>query len=265
MKKLGTYLLYGGALVFAIALVWISVSPDKKTESSDASTSTQTSNSKAAEVQKTKPAEKVQVYVFHSTNRCYSCITMGEYTKATVDEFFQPELRDGKIEFKEINVDLPANKEVVTKFRAAGSSLFLNPIIDGEDNIKEEVQAWRLLGNQKAFSDYLSKKIRSMIGETVSAETQKEIEEKSITFYSGDSCPGCESIKKYLEENNVKDKVAFEEKNISEKQADSEQMAEDAMQCNVDPESFGVPFLWADGKCYTNEKDIIDFFKQKLS
>lgn len=265
VKKLGTYALYGGALVFAIALIWISTSSDKETKSNSANTSTQVSTPKTAGVQPVKPAEKIQVYEFHSTNRCYSCITMGQYIKATLEESFQAELKSGKIDFREINVDLPENKEVAAKFKAAGTSLFLNPIIDGKDNIKEETQAWRLLGNQKDFSDYFSKKIRSMIGETVSAEAQKEIEEKNITFYSGDNCLGCENIEKYLSENNLKDKVAFEEKNVNENEANFEQMAEDAMQCNVSEESFGVPFLWADGKCYTNEKDIMDFFKQKLS
>jgi hypothetical protein len=171
MKKLGIYLLYGGALVFAIALIYTSVSPNKKTQSSDFNTK---KSSQKAELQETKPAEKVQVFVFHSTNRCYSCITMGQYTKATVEEFFQSELSDGKIEFKEINVDLPANKEVSTKFKAVGSSLFLNAIIDGEDNITEKAQAWRLISNKQSFSDYLSKEIRSVLGETVSAETQVE-------------------------------------------------------------------------------------------
>ena len=85
MKKLGTYLLYGGALAFAIALIWISVNPNKKTEfkSSNAQKVSQ-----ATKTQATEPAEKVQVFVFHSTNRCYSCVTMGQYTKATVEEFF---------------------------------------------------------------------------------------------------------------------------------------------------------------------------------
>ncbi len=176
MKKLGTHLLYGGALIFVIALVWISVKPDKKTEPSS---NTQKSFQKT-KVGESKPAEKVQVYVFHSTNRCYSCITMGQYLKAMLEESFQSELKSGKIEFKEINVDLPENKVVATKFQVAGTSLFINPVIDGKDNIQEEVQAWRLLGNQKNFSDYMVKKIRALIGETVSAETQKEIEEKNI-------------------------------------------------------------------------------------
>jgi hypothetical protein len=167
MKKLGTYLLYGGALVFAITLIYVSVSPDKKMQSSDSNTQ---KNSQKAEVRETKPAEKVQVYVFHSTNRCYSCVTMGQYAKATIEEFFQPELRDGKIEFKEINVDLPANKEVATKFKAVGSSLFLNAIIDGKDNIEEEAQAWRLLSNEQNFRNYLSDKLKGMLGKSVSAQ-----------------------------------------------------------------------------------------------
>ena len=265
MKKLGTYLLYGGALFFAIALVYISVSPDKKTESASSGSSVQEKSSQKTEIQETKSAEKVQIYEFHSTNRCYSCITMGQYIKATVEESFQPELKSGKLEFREINVDLPENKAVAAKFQAAGTSLFINAIIDGQDNIQEEAQAWRLLGNQKALSDYLSNKLRGMIGETVSAGTPKEMEKMNITFYFGDNCPGCVNIQKYLADNGAKDKVAFEEKNVSKNQADSEQMAEDALQCNVDPEAFGVPFLWADGICYTNEKDIDDFFKQILS
>jgi glutaredoxin len=261
MKKLGIYLLYGGALIFVIALIYTSLSSNKN----NSIDSNQKNVSEIAKTEDLKPAEKVQVFVFHSTNRCYSCITMGQYTKATVEEFFQSELRDGKIEFKEINVDLPANKEVATKFEAVGSSLFLNAIIDGQDNIQEEAQAWRLLSNQQAFSNYLSKKIKGMIGEAVSAESKKEIEKKNITFYSGNNCSDCEKIEKYLGDNSIEDKVAFEEKNVSENKADSEQMAGDAMQCNVDPELFSIPFLWAEGKCYLGEKDIIDFFKQKLS
>lgn len=160
VKKLAVYALYGVGLFFAIALIYVSISPNKKAQSSDSNAQKISQKTEAREV---KPAEKIQIYEFHSTNRCHSCVTMGQYVKATVEEFFQPELRSGKIEFKEINVDLPENKELAKKFQAAGTSLCINSIIDGEDNIKEETQAWRLLGNQKAFSDYFSKKINSLL------------------------------------------------------------------------------------------------------
>jgi thioredoxin-related protein len=110
-----------------------------------------------------KPAEKVQVFVFHSNNRCYSCETMGKLTKATIEKYFQNEIKEGKVEFREINVDLPENKEIAQKFEATGSSIFINAIVDGEDNIKEETQPWRLLSNRQAFSDYLTKKVKEKL------------------------------------------------------------------------------------------------------
>ena len=158
MKKLGTYLLYGGALVFAVALVYVSISPNKKTESS-----VQESDSKITEVQEKKPAEKIQVFLFHPTQRCITCITIGKYAKETVEQKFPAELLSGKIEFREINIDLPENKELATKFKATGSSLFINPIVDGEDNIQQDTQVWRLTSNEQAFISYLSDKINTLL------------------------------------------------------------------------------------------------------
>ena len=131
MKKYGSYLLYGGALAFAIALVYFSFSTNK--------VASEQKNTKTAEVQSSKPAEKIQVFLFHATQRCSSCIAIGKYAKETVEQKFPEEIKSGKIEFREINIDLPENKEIAAKFRATGSSLFINPVIDGNDNIKEDV------------------------------------------------------------------------------------------------------------------------------
>jgi hypothetical protein len=160
MKKLGTYLLYGGALVFAIALIYISISPNKKTQSSESNTK---NNSQKAEVQETKPAEKVQVFLFHATQRCITCINIGKYAKETVEQKFPEELKSEKIEFREINIDLPENKELATKFKATGSALFINSVIDGKDNIKEDTQVWRLTSNEQNFISYLSDKINTLL------------------------------------------------------------------------------------------------------
>ncbi len=108
-------------------------------------------------------AEKVQVFVFHSNKRCYSCATMGEYAKKTMEEVFQNEIKEGKVEFREINVDLPENKEVAQKFKAVGSAIFINTIINGADNIEEEVQLWRLLGSKDSFSEYLIEKVKEKL------------------------------------------------------------------------------------------------------
>ena len=156
MKKYGSYLLYGVALVFAIGLVYMSFNTNK-------AASEQKSSDKTAQVQKSKPAEKIQVFLFHATQRCSSCIAIGKFAKETVEQKFPEEIKSGKIEFREINIDLPENKEVATKFKAAGSSLFINPIIDGKDNIKEDTQVWRLVSNEQGFISYLSDKIKTLL------------------------------------------------------------------------------------------------------
>ncbi len=258
VKKLGTYLLFGGALFFAVALVYISVGINKDARQDAASE--QKNISKKAQIQDSKPAEKIQVFLFYNTQRCYSCVTIGKYVKETVEQNFQKELNSGKIEFKEINIDLPENKELANKFKAAGSSLFLNPIIDGRDNIKEDTQVWRLVSNEQAFIGYLSDMLKGMFGNEVSAQ-----EKSDIVLYYGDGCPHCANVEKYIQENGIKNKISFEEKEVYENKENAEQMAEDASYCDIDVESFGVPFLWADGKCLMGDEDIIDFFKQKVN
>jgi hypothetical protein len=156
MKKYGSYVLYGGALVFAASLVYASFNTNKVS-------SEQKNATKMAEVRSSKPAEKIQVFLFHATQRCSSCVAIGKFAKETVEQKFSEELKSGKIEFREINIDLPENKELATKFKATGSSLFINPIVDGQDNIKEDTQVWRLVSNEQGFISYLSDKIKILL------------------------------------------------------------------------------------------------------
>ena len=109
-------------------------------------------------------ADKVQVYLFHATQRCITCITIGKYAGETVYEYFQPELRDGKIEFREINIDLPENKELAQKFQASGSALFINAIYNGQDSISEDTRVWRLTQDEIQFKDYLKNKLNNLLG-----------------------------------------------------------------------------------------------------
>lgn len=109
-------------------------------------------------------ADKVQVFLFHSTQRCATCSAIGKLAGETVNERFQDEIKSGRIEFKEINIDLPENEELARKFGATGSTLRLNSINNGEDNITEDTRVWRLTSNTKAFKDYLEAKLNIMLG-----------------------------------------------------------------------------------------------------
>jgi len=160
MKKNNNYLFYVGVFVFGALIIFGINSYAEKENISKVDEPTV----KKVEAQEVKPAEKIQVFLFHSTSRCSSCITAGKYAKETVEQKFSEELKSGKIEFREINVDLPENKEVATKFKASGTSLFINSIIDGQDNIKEDTQVWRLIYNEHGFVSYLTDKLNKLLG-----------------------------------------------------------------------------------------------------
>lgn len=94
----------------------------------------------------------------------HTIIAIGKLARETVNERFQDELKSGRIEFKEVNIDLPENKELAGKFQAGGSALFLNSIYGGEDHIAQDVKVWRLTGDPTAFKDYLEAKINVLLG-----------------------------------------------------------------------------------------------------
>lgn len=106
-------------------------------------------------------ADKVQVYLFHSTQRCPTCIDIGRLAGETVNEFFQPELKSGKIEFREINIDLSENKDLAKKFQASGSALYINSIVGGKDNIAQDTAVWRLTNDDAKFKSYLKDKLNN--------------------------------------------------------------------------------------------------------
>lgn len=103
--------------------------------------------------------DKIQVFMFHSTQRCSTCRAIGKLSGEAVNEYFAAEVAAGKIEFREINIDLPENKELAQKFQASGSSLFINPIYNNQDHISQDTNIWRLTSNPNQFKSYLKSKL----------------------------------------------------------------------------------------------------------
>ncbi len=109
-------------------------------------------------------ADKVQVFLFHPTQRCSTCIAIGKLAGETVNERFQAELKSGKIEFREVNIDLPENKALATKFQASGSALYLNAISGDTDRIEQDAKVWRLTQDPVVFKEYLEGRINILLG-----------------------------------------------------------------------------------------------------
>ena len=108
-------------------------------------------------------SEKIEVIVFHATSRCISCINIGKYTKAVIEEKFSEELKSGKITFKEVNIDLPENFKMAKEYGVSGSALYLNAIKDNKDNHEEDTTVWRLVTNEAQMKSYFEAKLRKLL------------------------------------------------------------------------------------------------------
>ncbi|HKK54315.1 MAG TPA: nitrophenyl compound nitroreductase subunit ArsF family protein [Patescibacteria group bacterium] len=152
-------------IIFLILISFILTGCSKKSENTvyyfkEDGTKTTVNPDKSEEA----PADKLEIYYFHGNTRCAACNTAGEYVSNTISQYFSEEVENGVIDFREINVDLAENKEVARKFKATGSSLYINKIVDDQDNIEQESRIWRLLNNEAQFEDYLKDKLNSYLG-----------------------------------------------------------------------------------------------------
>ncbi|MGB2762602.1 MAG: nitrophenyl compound nitroreductase subunit ArsF family protein [Minisyncoccales bacterium] len=150
--------------IIALALFGVIVVME---ENNDQQINTNSAGETANETQTTNiknSADKIEIMHFHATHQCWSCITVGEYALKTIKEKFPEEYKNGTIVFRDINGELPENKDIVMKYQARGSSLFINTITDGQDSIEEDIKVWRLITNETQFIDYFENKLKNLLG-----------------------------------------------------------------------------------------------------
>ena len=95
----------------------------------------------------------VEVIYTHRTKRCASCIWAEDNLQRTIDTYFADEVADGKLVFMTINIEDASNSAIVNKYGAYTSQLFMNKIVDGEEEIEQITSLWFYIGNTQAFSD----------------------------------------------------------------------------------------------------------------
>lgn len=93
---------------------------NQETKNNQANSITTTNLMSKAELK----AEKIEVVHFHGNYQCWSCIMVGEYALKTIKEKFPEEYKNGTIVFKEVNGELPENRDMVMKYQVRGLSLF---------------------------------------------------------------------------------------------------------------------------------------------
>lgn len=161
--KLTTTNIVLGVIVFLIAGFFISNILSKQNISSDTTVSQLTEDTQINDLSNITKADKIEIVNFHRTQRCISCSTLGKLSEKTVAEKFANEVKSGKVLFKSVDVELPKNKKIVKLYRASGSSLYINAIKNGENNIVQDMKVWEYLSDEPAFINYLESQIKKLL------------------------------------------------------------------------------------------------------
>lgn len=88
-----------------------------------------------------------------------------------------------------------------------------------------------------------------------------------ILFYS-DSCPHCLNVAKYVSDNNVKNKLNFQELEVSQpqNQTNAVLLEKRARQCGLDvSQGLNVPFFFTGQKCLSGDSEIINYFQTAIA
>jgi hypothetical protein len=118
---------------------------------------------KAAEPKSsTDSANKVMVYYFHGTSRCYTCLNMEKYSREAIEANFKDALQSGKITFQAVNVEERGNEHFVKDYQLYTKTLILSLVKDGKEvKSKNLDKIWEYAHNKPKFIDYVTAEINA--------------------------------------------------------------------------------------------------------
>jgi hypothetical protein len=107
------------------------------------------------------PGRKVVVYYFHGNVRCVTCKTIEAYAGEAVQAGFPDALEDGRLEWRPVNVDEPANEHYVQDFQLVTRSVVIEEAAAGKQVRWKNLQrVWELVPDKDAFLEYVQDETR---------------------------------------------------------------------------------------------------------
>lgn len=108
-------------------------------------------------------ADRVDVVYFHRAQRCRSCIYAEDQTVYTLETYFMEELSNGKITFQSVNVQDENNIELIEKYGAYASQLYITTLKGDSEVTKEVLEFWEYIGDDEGFSNMIITKIKQAL------------------------------------------------------------------------------------------------------
>ena len=82
-----------------------------------------TANSENTEEEVSTKTEIIEVYYFHYSRRCATCVAVEEETQRILKELYPEKMENNEITFLSVDMDEKEGKELAKKMRVSGQSL----------------------------------------------------------------------------------------------------------------------------------------------
>ena len=105
------------------------------------------------------------VYYFHGNTRCPTCEAIESQSHATVKSDFAAPLARGEMAWKVLNYEQPAASDLKTRFEIQMPVVVLARMKAGRiQDWKRLDEVWALVGDKRAFAEFVRNEIEKMLG-----------------------------------------------------------------------------------------------------
>ena len=99
---------------------------------------------------------KIIAYYFHGNARCKTCLTIEMYALEAIETGFPEALKEGRIEFLPVNLELTENEHYIDDFQLAARTVVIERVVGGERRDYLNLhRVWELVGNKEAYVAYV--------------------------------------------------------------------------------------------------------------
>lgn len=103
------------------------------------STNSCSNNGNKKEVAQAISTSNVNVYYFHFTRRCATCMAVEENAKKAVESLYPNEVKTGEYSFASLNLDEAGTKEIANKLGVGGQAML---VVRGDKKIDITSAVW---------------------------------------------------------------------------------------------------------------------------
>ena len=115
------------------------------------------------------PADGLVAYYFHGEIRCPTCQKIESYAHEAIQAGFSEELNSGKLTWRVLNYEVPANAHFATEYEIAAPTVVLVRASNGQPaDWRNLTRVWELVGDKDAFVEYIREQTKEMLAKSES-------------------------------------------------------------------------------------------------